>query len=327
MTDGWNGFDIGGDLTPDGRTWEEVIPKNERLGGPSEWGNSRWKDFIQCPWKYYIKHVKGLSVAVNHPRYVDLMKNLWVGGLYHECRARYYIENLKHFDSRGERISETLQPEIDEACSHAMFDIVDKAAEIQPTVATEARRILMGWMTLSGPGTRGDDRNSTMYVENLLETSVDGFPYTCRIDRVLWDDALGGAIIQEHKTASWYSDSLLAAYRTDPQILGQIYLWENSELAKVHGPLVAFEVDIAIKTKQREYHKERVPVNREAVRDWARCMRSEWALLQGCLATDVWPRRRANCFLWARACELQESCTECAGERKTRKYGFAKKAV
>jgi hypothetical protein len=39
----------------------------------------------------------------------------------------------------------------------------------------------------------------------------------------------------------------------------------------------------------------------------------EAALLMQCEVTDIWPRRRANCFLWARPCELHEVCADCAG--------------
>lgn len=312
MTEGWGSIDIGGDLTPDGRTWEEAIPPEERLGGPSAWGNSRWKVFLQCPWKYWVKYILGAQMTVQHPRYETLLKSLWVGGLYHEARARYYLENLKHVNAQGESISDADQVTIDEDCVKAMYGVVDLAEKIQPSVAAEVRRLLMGWITLKGPGTVHDDRNVTMYVENLVEV-YGFFAYTTRLDRVFWDDDLGGAIIQEHKTASWYSETLLASYRTDPQILGQVYCWEHSELREKHGPLVAVEIDIAVKAKQREYFRHRVPVNMDAVEDWARCMRAENALLMQCDAYGSWPRRRANCFMWARACELHEVCAECPG--------------
>lgn len=310
----------------DGVTWESAIPAVNRLGGPSEWGNSRWKDFLQCPFKYYAKHVRGLTVAPSHPRYEALGKNLWVGGLYHEARALYYLRNLDFVSAKGERIDDTPQGQIDKACTNAMFGVVDLAATIQPLVASEARRLLVGWMTLNGPGTLQDDRDKTMYVEELLAVSSGGFPYTCRIDRVVWDDELDGPVIQEHKTASFYSESLLASYRTDAQILGQIYLWENSPMKKKHGSLKAFEVDIAVKKAQREYHRVRVPINLSAVDDWARCMRIEHASLVSCMATETWPRRRANCFLWARACEFQEACGDCAaGGKRLVIPGFQRK--
>jgi|GEM_PF-6534565 len=329
MTEGWNGFDVGGDHTLDGRTWEDAVPVEERLGGPSAWGNSRWKDFLQCPWKYWVKHVRKLGMSVQHPRYEALGRNLWVGGLYHEARARYYIEHLKYVDAKGNDVAIAEQSFIDEECTKAMFGIVDAAEKIQPSVSGEARRLLMGWTTLHGPGTMRDDRRSTMYVEKLIEVMADGFPYSTRLDRVRWDDDLGGPIIQEHKTASWYSENLLASYRTDPQILGQAYCWDRSPLAEEHGALKAIEIDIAVKGKNREYYQHRVPVNMDAVEDWARCMKYEHAQLCGCEANDNWPRRRANCFLWARPCELHEVCSECVSTADSRREefpGFEKKS-
>lgn len=323
MTKGWGNIDIGGDGTLDGRTWEDAIPKEERTGGPSEWGNSRWKNFLQCPWKYWVKHVRGLQVAPSHPRYETLQRNLWVGGLYHEARARYYLRHLDFVNQRGEVISNEPQSLVDEECTKAMFNIVDLAAEVQAGVAAEVRRLLMGWITLHGPGTTNDDRATTMYIENLLSTQKAGFQYSTRLDRVRWDEAVDGPLIQEHKTAGFYSESLLASYRMDPQILGQIYCWEHSPLRKKHGPLKAFEVDIAVKGAKREYYRHRVPIVLEAVEDWARCMKFEWASLLNCLATDVWPRRRANCFLWARACELHEVCADCPNTTNSKRASFA----
>lgn len=238
------------------------------------------------------------------------MVNLWVGGLYHEARARYYLKHLEYVDPKGVQLIDAPQAEIDEACVAEAYRVVDLAATVQPFVAAEVRRLMMGWLTLHGPGSRSDDRQHTMYIEELLATHRDGFPYTARLDRILWDPEAGAAIIQEHKTASFYSETLLASYRTDPQIIGQIYLW-NACLRKKHGALAALEVDIAVKKGQREYHRHRVPVVPDAViADWVRAMQSEHASLLACKASGCWPRRRANCFLWARPCELHEVCSE-----------------
>jgi len=304
-----------------GASWEDVLTGTERAGGPSPHGSSWWKDFRTCEYLFWAKHVRGMEAASTHPRFEKLHEALELGGLYHEALARYYLEHLKHFDGQGMAISDASQEEVDEACILAMYDIVNRAEKVVPGTATQVRRYLEGWLQLFGPGRPLDDRRSTMYVEQMVEVDADGFPYSTRWDRVFWDAKLGGPVLQEHKTASFYSEALLASYRTDPQMIGQMYCWERSEFAKRHGPLVGYRVSICVKKAQREYPQEDVPVNGKVIKDWVKDQRWLYMQMQQCAALKTWPRRRGNCIQWMRPCEFHEHCSLCSRNW----YGYSKK--
>jgi len=299
----------GGVFAIENHSWEECLPKKDRIGGPSPTGSSYWSDFRNCPYLFYLKHMRRMKITPDHPRFEKLREALELGGLYHEGRARYYMEHLKHVDGHGKKLTKTKQTKIDDKCVNAMFSIVDKAEEIVPNTASQVRRLLEGWLAVAGPGTSRDDRSSTMYIEKLAFAAGD-FPFSTRFDRILWSDKLGGPTIQEHKTAGRYSEVLLASYRLDPQILGQIWCWEKSELKKKHGPLKGFCIDLCIKKGVREYPEEWVPIFLPAVKDWARDMTALHSDMLSCLASKRWPRRRgASCTQWMKPCEAHEHCS------------------
>lgn len=292
-----------------GRSWEEVLTKDNRIGGPSPTGSSYWSDFRNCPYLFYLKHVKRVQITPEHPRYEKLRMALELGGLYHEGRARYYVEHLKHVDSHGKKISKTPQTKIDDLCVEAMFSVVDAAEKIVPSTASQVRRFLEGWLAVAGPGTSRDDRHQTMYIENLAVADGD-FPYSTRFDRIIWDENLGGPVIQEHKTARVYSETLLMSYRLDSQIIGQIWCWEKSELRKKHGHLAGFNIDLCIKKEVREYPEETIPISYPVMKDWARDMCALHSEMLHCIASRRWPRRRgASCTQWMKPCEAHEHCS------------------
>ena len=76
-------------------SWESVLTDDERAGGPSEWGNSRWQVFLWCPYLYNIQYVKGMKPEDPDP-------NLELGGFYHELLAKAYGGYMKYLDSQAE---------------------------------------------------------------------------------------------------------------------------------------------------------------------------------------------------------------------------------
>ena len=310
-----------------GASWEDVLVRGERAGGPSPTGNSYWSDFRLCEYLFAMKHVKRWKLRGHHPRYENLTQALEIGGLYHEARARYYLENLKFFDSKGNRTQYGKgmpQTEIDNACLEAMFDIVNRAEAAVPGYAAQVRRFLEGWLALHGPGTALDNRNFTMYVEQLAEVGTHGFLYSTRFDRIYWCEKQNGPVIQEIKTAKMYSETLLTSYKTDPQMIGQMYCYNHSDLRKKHGPLKGFLIDLCIKTKERRYPTHEVPINLKLISNWVKDMKYLNMLRQQCTSLNMWPRRFGNCIQWMRPCEFHEHCSSLTKE-KNRYYRKKKK--
>ena len=215
------------------------------------------------------------------------------------------------------------QADIDNACLESMFDIVNRAEAVVPGYAAQVRRFLEGWLALYGPGTALDNRNFTMYVEELAEVHAHGFPYSTRFDRIFWDEKLDGPVIQEIKTAKMYSETLLASYRTDPQLIGQQYCYNHSGLRKKHGALKGYFIDLCIKTKERRYPTEEIPINLKVIGNWVKDMKYLNMLRQQCTALNIWPKRFGNCIQWMRPCEFHEHCS--ATINKNRYYEKKKK--
>lgn len=280
------------DDTP--HSWLEVMEPEEFVGGPSPTGNSYYSVFEQCPYKF--------DVAFNQRmKLIQPWEPLEIGGLFHECRARYYNKYLELAETDiGDK-------DLDLECEKVMFDLIDRVEKVVPQIAGETRRILRGWLTTHGPERPTDDRHETLLVEVLIETDR-GWPYSGRLDRVIWSEELAGPVIMEIKTASKRSEEMLAGYTMDPQFLGQQYLWRYSKYYKKYGPLKAFVVDLAVKTAELRFPRHTVPIINSAIRDWERQRRHTYRDMILCAAAGYWPRHRSNCVQYVKRCGLTPHC-------------------
>jgi len=311
MSDTWG--DILGNVTEGSMeevSWETILTQDERQGGPSEYGNSKYAVYEQCPYKYYIQFVLRMkSDKLNDP--------LEIGGLFHECKAHYY---LKYNEFRESDMSDE---DLDIECEKAIYGLLDRAEKVTPRIASDVRRLVTGWMKVHGPGTRTDDRNTTLLVEPLIEVDK-GFKYSTRLDRVFWDEKRDGPVIMETKTASRKSEDLLASYVMDGQFLGQQYCWRNSHYYRKFGPLKAFVVDLIVKTAQLKMSQEIVPINLAAIRDWEKQKRYTYKAMMVSKIDGYWPRMRSNCVKYGKPCQFRKHCG-ILGRGKAAFAGFRKK--
>jgi len=97
-------------------SWEDILTPEEREGGPSPWGNSRYAVFEQCPYRYWVAFVKRMKPETP-------AKALEIGGLFHEARARYYLKALEL------EPTDTPDDELDAECLRAAYSIIDRAAK------------------------------------------------------------------------------------------------------------------------------------------------------------------------------------------------------
>jgi len=132
-----------------------------------------------------------------------------------------------------------------------------------------------------------------------------GFPYSTRIDRVIMTDI--GPVIMEIKTASRRSKDLLSGYRMDSQFLGQQYCWRYSKFYRKYGPLQGYMVDLAVKTNEMVFVREKVPVDYRAMREWEKQKRWSYSQMVMCEINNYWPKVRANCVKYGR-CPLTDHC-------------------
>jgi hypothetical protein len=266
------------------RSWEEILTPEERLGGPSPWGSSRWAAFKKCPFYYQARYIR-------HMEPVEKSEALEIGGLYHEARARYHQGYLDELS--------------DDEAIQAGYDIVSRAEKVTPAYAATVRRMFKGWLVHSGPGTPNDHRKDTGGVEQLIEYYDGAFPYSTRID--LWNHIEGGVEIVEIKTAGRRTGQLLSSYKMDSQFLGQMYLWKKVMEPQGYPPLRRYTIDLAVKTNPPQYSREIAPVDNRIIADWEHEMQEHWRDLQYYTkSAKRWPKRRSyhTCF-W---CNLFSYC-------------------
>lgn len=287
------------DLEESKSSWEDVLEPDERVGGPSPTGNSYYSVFEQCPYKWWVQFVKRMKPDYPRPP-------LEIGGLFHECRARYYNAYLDNYAAYED--DEIDEKELDDRCLNAVFELLDRCDSVVPQTSKEVRRLIRGWITVYGPETAQDDRHETIDVEALVEVDR-GFPYSTRFDRIAWSEELDGPVIMEIKTASRLTEDLVSGYKMDPQFLGQQYCWRHSKWYRKYGPLKAFVVDLTVKTKELRFQRITVPINNSTIRDWEKQKRHTYMQMLMCEALGYYPRMRSNCVKFVARCGLTEHCT------------------
>ena len=270
-------------IPPEQRSWEECLTKGERIGGPSPWGNSKWSTFTQCPYKYYLKFVKRIKPKA--PK-----KALEIGGLVHEMIGHYY-------DS-------VLAKRSEEEALDSAWELCNRAAQITPEYAAEARRLMTAWFGTYAQSGIASPKEQVIDVECLAEVEKP-FPYSTRIDAVLWRN---GAYIHETKTASRMSSLLLDGYEMNSQFLGQMYLWDKTDLKKHYGPLKGFIVDLIVKTKEVQLDRINVKIDPKQLRRWEKNMKWIVAELSQCEAHGHWPQHMSNCTMYAQRCSYFNYC-------------------
>lgn len=299
---------VGTILEPEFHSWQEVLKPGEVLGGPSPWGNSKYSVFKRCPYLFYWMFVKRMGL-------VAFDKNLEVGGLYHEARARYAQAWLDNTDDHAQPTIS--QKDIDDLCKMSGFEIINRASDLVPEYSAEARRLYTAWLAKYGPTTPLDYRASIYGVEVLLEVS-EPFKYSARIDQWLWNTEADGPEINEIKSAARRDAQLLKSYKMDAQFLGQIYLWEKVNKKK-WGSLKKFTIDLVTKGKENIVDPRSIPINKVLLRDWEKGMKVAYADLVGCQMTNVWPQRQGY-----HHCRYCPAFDHCASGRKTH-IGWRKK--
>lgn len=292
--------------------WESCV-SGPLLGGPTRFGSSRYDDFMRCPRRFQLAHVKRLTR--DEP---DMA--LEVGGAVHECIARAYEADYETAEQGG----------TDEQCAEAFTKAIHELCnEIQKggaTCAAETRRLLDGWLRFFGPGQQLDWRERTLGIEVELGSDKP-FPYTCRVDQIIEDEHDENACwIVDHKTAKRHSDNLVNGYRFNTQFIGQQYCFRASKVQKKYGKLKGTVVSVIVKTNPPQYLRHTVPYNVRLVNRWAKNMRMVWRNLDWCQASGIYPQLMSNCFRFNKYCRFFEYChtmgKSLKGLRKKEKHEF-----
>lgn len=296
---------------PEVTKWEACL-KTPVLGGPTQWGSSKYDDFMRCPRRYFLAHKKRLTREG-----VDMA--LETGGAVHEAMARAYEAD---YEAAG--AGATLE-QCDEAFLQAVWDFL---GEIQgATCVAETRRLLEGWLKYYGPGAPRDMRVRTIAIEKKAEVKRP-FPYSTRIDQAVEDENDSSAYwILDHKTMSRYLKDVVQGYSFHSQFLGQQYCMRHDKKArKGMGKLKGTVVDVIVKTNPAQFYQHTIAYDAPTVNRWAKNQHQVYRMLDNCEAYGYWPQLLSNCHRYNKFCRFFDYCRtggkSMAGLRKKNRNEF-----
>lgn len=145
---------------------------------------------------------------------------------------------------------------------------------------------------------------------NLVDPRTN---HSCRYDVIVYfpEEAPGrlpGTYIVEHKTASRFDANTLDGWLGDGEILGQVDLWDRLKLDRRFGPLRGVLINLLGKQKTPEFHRTLAAPSTFAIDQHRRDLRYWNAEIQSAIATDTFPRSRANCIHRYGRCSLWDRC-------------------
>ncbi len=222
----------------------------ERWGGASDNGWSKISDLLRCPYRYYLKHVKGLQ----SPSVTDGSTAMEIGSYAHAALAAYYAAQLPDDRYPGFRV----------ACPtpEAVLDALG-AAGAEAEALFKAREVWAGYVDF-----HGDDGVTAMGVE-VPAGNID--LHTCRYDLIadVQDGCHDGVWAFDHKVVSKRTD--LELYLLDGEIMGEALCWDLSGLAETFGPITGVCINALIKEPARgqpPYARRWFPLNEDLIRDF-----------------------------------------------------------
>lgn len=140
---------------------------------------------------------------------------------------------------------------------------------------------------------------------------------SCRYDLIAYfpeivGDRLPGTYIIEHKSAGRFDATILDGWRNDGEVLGQIMLWKRLGLDKRFGPLRGVMINIIGKqVKEQKFHRTIVSPDTFKLDQHTEDLKIWEARIQTAIATNSFPRSRANCIDRYGFCDYYAAC---AGE-------------
>lgn len=274
----------------------------EPMGGPTEQGWSRQGDFLRCPYRYFLKHIRKVVPALQT---ASSSKPQDVGSLMHTVLAVHYARLLPppvQYSDGAVQAYPGWQEGL--PTPEEMLDALrDSGAEIE--ALQEARRLWDSYLDYWG-----EDGWQPVAVEMFagnpeLHTSRDDLVF------IVADGIHDGLWIGEHKTASPSTD--FEQWQMHGEVLGEM-LTGLEALPKIFGmELQGVCINILIKSKVPGYRRIWLPVDEKLIREFVR-QRLHWQKMEQLYTkSGFWPKsfhgcqeRFGRCGYWDHCVSLSE---------------------
>lgn len=265
------------------------------LGGASVDGWSKISDYMRCPYRYWALHGQPTQLIDALIPLGPKPVALELGALFHALLACHYIGSVP---GAANAIS---YPEYPTA-----FEFIERMRTLgaDESILTEAQRLYIAYY--NHYGNSHDDGLQPVAIE--LAAGLEKI-HTCRFDMLAYDKA-GGLWIVEHKTASRESRDVLESWWLDGEIIGEVYGYELSGLAKQFGLLVGVLVNIVIKTTVPKFRRVEVVIPPDLLARYA-SDRTYWGQARELnKLAQHWPRKLQGCISRYDTCSLWDHCRD-----------------
>jgi hypothetical protein len=260
----------------------------ERWGGASGDGWSKQSDFLRCPYRYYLKHVRGVG-PLEMRNSTDALD---VGSCLHLLLATHYARLLPDERYPGFQPNPPSIPEMLEAF---------KVARLPMQLYVEAERLIDGYLEYWG-------------AESISPVAIEmpvGRPglHTSRYDMVAFvnEGLHEGLWIFEHKTASPKTD--LDDFRLDGEVLGELFSWELSAVQDQFGaPVLGVCINALVKSDIPRYQRLWLTFPQTMVNEFANDQARFALWAKDCETRNYWPRSLYGCKAYFRRCRFWEHC-------------------
>jgi len=264
------------------------------LTGGSGHGWSRSSTLQQCPHKYNLKYNKKVGgwEAGKPP------KALQVGGCFHALMAVYY------------------QRQIDYDNAIPIGECTVEAAKLADAIldfGADATLVNAAWEYFEGYVNYYEQIGDYLIPLAVEYRAKDpNGPDTCRYDLIADVQnhplALPGTYIVEHKTASRLGREQSEGWHLDGEIIGQCNIYKKARLLRKFGPLQGVIVNVIVKTKVPQFHREIVTPPTKSTRRQAKDLKVFRATKAVYEANNYWPRSLASCVGRYGFCEFWDEC-------------------
>jgi len=261
-----------------------------RLGGASGRGWSSYAALQRCMYLYKMRYVVEGRVRGRAPRYLDM------GSTVHTLLALHYLQMM----TPGPLTPDVLREEL-------------LASNVSAQMVMDSWRLYEAYASYYD-----NDYLTPLAVERLAEGDEG---VTCRYDLLARVEearpgVVPGVFVCEHKTSSRFDQSTLEGWKNDGEVIGQIMVYQQANLAEIYGPLQGVIVNILGKQKVPQFTRVVVPVQAWQSEAHAHDLRMWRALEQMARVTNAWPRSRAGCVGRYGLCELFDHCAGDGGQRE-----------
>lgn len=243
-------------------------------GAPSARGNSFWKRIRGCPREHAL-----WSLGIRRDGDAEALTQ---GLTFHHALEVYY-GTLQAFQATRDPSDADFYTGGAAAAEAAAWEALAPMASEPNYEATykEVERMLASYFDEY----RGVDRWEVIAVEETLEVYSDDLDYSARLDLIVRDADRGGMWIVEHKTARALTETLLAGYQLDQQILGQMWLMRACVDLTAYPPLRGVLVNITTKHVKTQFARPEVLPSDAHLRAFEDSMRAHKEML------DLWARQ------------------------------------